>query len=132
MKKVKSTSHKEKVIKKENFDYMYQFTKEELAEKANRLASACNDLQKLEEEKKTFNSGFKYKLDGKSAEISLLSNNISTGEEYITRSCDCEYDFDNKEKIYRLNGMEVGRVAMTPSDYQTDLELTEEELNNNN
>lgn len=109
-----------KTVKK-NYDFFYQFTEAEIKEKSLQLAQANNEKNRIEDERKSAASQFKSRLDSKQAEINYLSDIVSTGKEFVSRTCDCAFDFDNGVKIFYFEGVEVGRVEMTQADYQLEL-----------
>lgn len=76
--------------------------------------------------KKQFNSEVKAKIDAKDSEISLLSNNISTEKEYVSKTCDCLFDFKKGTKTYFYDSEKVGEEKMRPEDYQITAELKNE------
>lgn len=110
-----------KLTRKENYNFEYQFSPEELAQKSNQLAKACDERNRIEDEKKDAMSGFKAKIDSKTAEINLISNHINTGKEFMSKTCDVDMDYDNGRKIYYWEGMKVGEERMKASDYQTEI-----------
>lgn len=109
--------------KKRNWMFNYNFTEEELKEKSLQLAQICNEKNRIDDDKKSAASSFKSKLDAKQSEINLLSNQIATGSEMVTKTCDCIYDHDRGIKTYIYDGKEVGQEKMTSADYQGELEL---------
>lgn len=113
------------VIRKENFDFKYKFSPEELAEKSTQLAKACEERNSLEDQKKSVMSDFKAKIDQKAAEVNILSGHINAGYEYVTKTCTVQYDFDKGVKIYAYGDQIVGNVKMTPTDYQLKAEISE-------
>lgn len=113
----------ETITRKENYNFRYQFTKEELEEKAKQLAKSCEERTSIEDEKKSVMSDFKAKIDSKTAEINHLSNNINSGYEYVTKTCEVEYDFEAGFKKYFYDGVQVGKEKMTSNDYQLEAEI---------
>lgn len=106
------------VVRKENYNFKYKFSKEELEQKSKQLAMSCEERNKVEDQKKSVNSDFKSKIDSKNAEINIVSNHINTGYEWLTKTCDVQYDFDNGFKTFVYDGEIVGKEKMTPNDYQ--------------
>jgi len=122
----------DKVRRTENYEFQYNFTKEELEHKSKQLAKACQDRDAIEDELKTIKASFKAKTESKTAEINLLSTHINNGHEYLFKSCIVEYDFDKGVKHYIYNDNVVGIEKMTQHDYQLQAELEEaqpEEMN---
>jgi len=117
------SEQKKPVIRKENFDFKYTFSAEELQQKSTQLAKACEDRNNLEDEKKSMTSGFKAKIDSKSAEINILSGHINAGYEHVTKTCTVQYDFDKGVKTYAHGDKIVGTVKMVAADYQLNAEL---------
>jgi hypothetical protein len=115
-----------KLTRKENYNFEYKFSPEELEQKAKQLAKCCQERNGLEDEKKDAMSGFKAKIDSKTAEINLISHHINTGKEFMTKTCDVDMDFDNGRKIYYWEGLKVGEEKMKASDYQK--EITDENV----
>lgn len=76
--------------------------------KSKLLATCVAEKQDLELQKKHFNSEIKAKIDEKDSQISLLSNNISTEKEYVSKTCDCLYDFKKGIKTYFYDSEKVG------------------------
>lgn len=116
-------TEKKPVIRKENFDFKYKFTPEELDQKSKQLAKACEDRNALEDQKKSVMSDFKAKIDQKAAEINILSGHINSGYEYVTKTCNVHYDFDKGIKTYAHGDQIVGTVKMVASDYQLNADL---------
>lgn len=114
------TTESKPVIKKENYSFDYKFSAEELTQKSKQLAQACQERERIDDDRKSAASGFKAKLDSKNAEINLLSNHIETGQEYITRTCEVHYDFDAGVKYYHSDSEIVGKEKMVKGDYQTE------------
>lgn len=72
---------KKPIVKKEIYNFDYHFTREELEEKAKHLAKACEERNALEDEKKSITSEYKAKIDGKNAEVNIISKHVTTGKE---------------------------------------------------
>jgi hypothetical protein len=108
--------------KKENYTFDYKFSKEELEDKSKQLALACEERNRLEDDKKSVMSDYKAKIDGKNAEINIVSGHINTGKERLTKTCDVVLDFDNGYKTYYWDGLKVGTEKLTKDDYQLSLE----------
>jgi hypothetical protein len=111
--------------REENFDFDYQFTKEELERLGKTLSRTCIERERVAQEKKDVNAEYKDKLDEKDAQISMLSRNIDKGSEHVKKTCDVLYDYDACFKVYFYNGTEVGRVRMEKKDYQTKAEFVD-------
>jgi hypothetical protein len=113
----------ETVIRKENYEFQWNFTESEMDQKSKQLARACADRGALEDELKSIKSGFKAKIDSKTSEINLLSRNINDGHEWLHKTCVVQYDFDNGQKIYSYEGVRVGTEKMVAKDYQLEAQL---------
>lgn len=122
---MKPTIKEEPVIVKENYTLKYDFTPDEIRAKAKSLAIACSDKSNLEDQKKEMTSSFKYKIDGKDAEINSLSTQISNGYEMRSVKCDVKKIFKQGIKEYYYEGELVETRKMLESDYQ--LEIKDEE-----
>lgn len=114
-------------IRKENYNFQYNFTEDELKEKSKQLARSCDERNNLEDQKKSVMSDFKSKIDSKNAEINITSGHINNGYEWLTKTCDVEYDFDNSKKIFYYNNDRVGVEKMSPQDYQLKAGIETEE-----
>ncbi len=116
--KEKSKTQTVPVVKKKNFNFEYKYTEAELKEKAKLLSEACAERNSIEDAKKSAASTFKSQIDGKNAEINILAENIRTGRQYLTKTCDCHYDFDKGVKTYAYEGDVVGEEKLSEQDYQ--------------
>lgn len=119
----KDKKHKGPVIKKANFSFDYRFTELELQEKGKQLARTSALRLAIEDEKKSAMSNFKDKLDSTQSEINILSRNINEGSEYVTRTCDAEYDYDNAKITYFHDGVKVGTAKMSAADFQVEAQF---------
>lgn len=106
------------VSRKENYDYERKFTREELEEKSKQLVRAVREKAALEDQKKSAMSGFKSKIDSKTAELNLVSDQINTGSEYVTHTCDALLDYEKGTKTFFYNGEIVGEEKLTAADHQ--------------
>jgi hypothetical protein len=104
--------------RKENYQFKYVFTEDEIKEKSKQLARAIQARLELEDEKKTAASEFKAKIEAKVSESNLISNHINNGYEYLFKTCDVVLDFVTGRKTYFFEGVEVGVETMTKEDYQ--------------
>lgn len=117
--------NKEAVVKKELYNFQYNFTEEELKDKSRQLAKSCEERNRLEDEKKSVMGAFKAKIDSKSEEINVISNHINSGYEWLSKSCDVVMDFDNGIKTYFYEGLKVGEEKMMKADYQITIDDVE-------
>lgn len=101
----------------------HTFTANERQTKSKLLADACARKEALENEKKTFNSEIKAKLDGTSAEIASLSRAVATGKEYRSTQVDVYCDFAKGTKEYRIGKKVVKREEMSQLDRQMSIPL---------
>jgi hypothetical protein len=116
-----------KVMKRGNYTFDYKFTQDEINQKAKQLARASVEKNQIEDEKKSTMSVFTSRIDGKKAEINIISEHINSGRETVTKTCDIEFDYDNQIKVFFFEGAEVGREKMTRSDLQLQIDETEVE-----
>lgn len=115
----------DKAVRKENYEFQWTYTEEEMAQKSRQLARACADRSALEDELKSIKSGFKAKIDSKTSEINLLSRNLNDGHEWLHKTCTVQYDFDNGRKIFFYENIRVGEERMSAKDYQLEANLPE-------
>lgn len=111
---------------RENYDFKYTFTPDEITQKSQQLARACKDRSAIEDEKKAVMANFKSKIDSATAEVNLLSNQISNGYEYLTKTCEVIKNFDSGKREYFYEGVLVGTEKLRPSDYQEVIEFAED------
>ena len=103
----------------------YRFTEQEKVEIAQRLAHKNLEQREVDEERKSMMSNFKDKIDAIKAEISQLSNNLSTGTDYREFTCTVKMDFKKKVKRFRdvYSHKIVDVRPLDPGDYQMRLNL---------
>lgn len=118
---------KKEVIKevKQFFSFQHNFTEAELKEKSRELARACDERTKAEDEKKKIQADFKAKIDGKNAEINIISGHINSGWEYVSKNCDVIFDFPKGIKKFYFEGECVGEEKTTSADHQLHLPLNQ-------
>lgn len=117
---------KKEALPKVNYTFDHEFNDKEISQKADQLADACIERNRLMDEKKHINSEFTAKIDAKISEINIISGHISHGYEKVTKTCDLVKDFDKGVRIYMFEGKEVGRDKLTAKDHQIDIPLEEE------
>lgn len=115
----------DKVNRKENYEFQWNFSQDEIEQKSRQLARACADRGGEEDELKAIKSSFKARIDAKTSEINLLSRHINDGHERRYKTCDVQYDFDGGKKIYFFDGIKVGEEKMSAKDYQLEAQLPE-------
>jgi len=108
-----------------NFTFNYEFNEKEIIEKAEQLADARIECNKIEEEKKMVTSDFKAKIDAKQAAINMLAGHIQNGFEKITKACQMTKDFNRGLKFYFYEGKNVGEEKLTAHDYQLQADFEE-------
>lgn len=113
----------ETFTKKENYNFRYEFTPEELKEKSMLLAAACKERNAIEDEKKQVMAEFKAKIDGKNAEVNVIAQHITSGFTYVTNQCTCIMNFGNGIKEYYFNDVLVGQENLSTSDYQLQIDM---------
>lgn len=111
------------ITRNENFTFNHKFTDAEMILKSQQLSQSCQVKQSIESDKKAVMSDFKSRIDLRTAEIEILAREVSSGQEMMTKTCVCNYDFANGVKIYIYGGKEVGRIKMIDVDYQLDVEF---------
>lgn len=115
------------ITRNENFTFNHKFTDSEMISKSQQLANANCIKQGILDEKKSVMSNFADRLNQRDAEINILSREVSSGQEMVTKTCSCVYDFSVGVKIYVYDKKEVGRVPMQQSDYQLDVEFPDKD-----
>lgn len=100
-------------------------TDTEKLEKAQIIAEAVGQCQRLEGELKTVSSEIKAKVAGYEATIALNAQHLSTGKETRSVECAISYDWKNKERIWvrKDTGEEVNRDIIPEIDLQEEAEL---------
>jgi DUF1365 family protein len=114
-------------IKYFNKELPVKLTQTEMLDKAKELSRANQDIVSLESSMKSMASEFKSKIQGKEAEIDILSQAISNGYEY--RPVECYWDYDwkgGKKHLVRTDTGESVRVEdISQSERQGRLEDAE-------
>jgi hypothetical protein len=101
-------------------------TSDEEKAKGRELAALHTRLQVLESQKKAFNDEIKSKVAGTEANISTISQQISTGIEHRDVNCFWQYDRPTlgDKTLIREDTMEIVRIEeMTDDDKQAELDL---------
>lgn len=111
----------------------HDFTEDEILERGKRLASAQQDLGTIETTKKAANKNFAAQIDGKKAEIDLLSNEINN--KFTNQYVDCKIVMNDPnsgyKSLYRMdNGAFVRKESMSQEELQ--LDLFDEQLGDQN
>jgi len=103
---------------------------QELAAKADELAHTIQEVDHLEEEKKSVTAGMKHKIDEATARRSGLAAIVSSGSDYLPVQCRQVLDRIRKRVTYiRLDtGEELEDRAMFESELQRNLPMEDEEL----
>lgn len=107
--------------RKENYQFKYVFSEDELKDKSKQLARAIQSRLELEDEKKTAVTEFKAKIEAKVSESNLISNHINNGYEYLFKTCEVVLNFETGRKQYFYEGVQVGEEPMTKDDYQKEI-----------
>lgn len=115
----------DKAVRREQYNFQYIFSPEELEHKSRQLAKACQDRDAIEDELKSIKAEFKAKTEAKTSEINLLANHINNGHEWLYKSCIVQFDFDRGRKYYFYEGVKVGDEKMQAADYQLKADLPE-------
>lgn len=106
-----------------------EFTPEEIEAKGRKLAQLTADKKKIENDKKAANSNFKATLDGKTAEIEILMNDIMNGfgQQYVDCRVETHTPNSGMQTIFRIDTGEKVRVESMPMEaLQTELALHDE------
>lgn len=86
-------------------------SREEVEDRAGRLAAANQSAVELDNEKKQVTAQFSAKEKAISAEIVNLSNQVASKKEY--RQIECEWDFDWTEGVKRLYRTDTSEIIDT-------------------
>lgn len=120
----------ETVTRTENYDFDRKFTKEEIDSKSAEVVRKFKEKAQLTKEKQAAVSEFKSKMDECEKRIGQLTDEVSSGKERVTRTCDAVLDYNTGIKTYFYEGEIVGSKKLTRADYQvraSDFEKTFEE-----
>lgn len=115
------------ITKKETHLIEYKFSEEELKEKSKRMANACQEKSSIEDEFKQVKTSFKYKIEGKEAEINILSNHVANGYEMKNVECDVILNFEKGEREYWFEKKFYGSERLTGKDHQLQLDQLNKE-----
>ena len=104
---------------------LYKFSSLELKVIAQEMAIRVEELDKVEEEKKAVNDGFKAKIDTLKGQIRGAAHKINTGQEQRLIDCRVDKDFaTNQVRVVRLDTQEVVEErALTPDERQQMMEF---------
>jgi hypothetical protein len=106
----------------------YHFTPEEKAELSNKLAQACQDRAKLEDDKKAAAAQFKEGIERENANVNQYSRLISNGFELRPTKCYILLNMPvmGTKRIVRADTEETIReVAMTADEYQREIQFVD-------
>lgn len=102
------------------------FTHDELFNLGKTLADHIRAMKDAEDEKKSVNTSLTAKVDGVKAQITQVTNDISSGYTYKMVRCETRYDTpkEGQKTTVRLDTNEVVSVDnMTSAEMQTELAL---------
>ncbi len=96
------------------------FTEEEAATNAMKLASACQELQALDNEMKQVQAGYGHRIKAAKAQQGLLANHVANGYDIRNIEVEVVLDFSSQMRRYidPANKKPVGEEPLTPEDYQ--------------
>ncbi len=98
-------------------------TEPEIKDAGAMLAKTYSEITELEEQKKSQASDFKAKIDGATAQASILARKIQNGYEF--RNIDCEEAWDYEDKVVEVMRLDTGEIiktrAMTTDELQKKL-----------
>lgn len=119
-----------KKLEKTTIMLRYNFTKEELQDKAQSLGEAVQKLVQIEEELSTIKSDYKKKLTEKQSQINELSNHITTKYEMRNTPCFLHKNFKAKERQYLTHDGELLKAEpLTVADMQLAIDVSEKDNN---
>lgn len=100
-------------------------TEDELKAISAALARVCVDLGKVEEEKKTANSGFKHRADSLMSQMVVYSDQVNERRKWADVVCYWEPDYENKKMVCTRQdtGEVVEQRDMTKDELQLKLPL---------
>lgn len=112
----------------------HTFTQEERDTKLSELLAAIQRKEELDAEKKQVMSGYKNKLDEQESNIKVISNLLNMGFEHRPFSCYLTKDFEAGKRFYHEvgSGLLISTESLTASDYQTEIDLEEAKIKENN
>lgn len=121
---------KPEYTKVETKQVKHVFTDAEKLDLGARLACCHNDLSSFEEELSSLKKSHAAKVGIVESQAASLVHNITTGYEYRSEVCWVKFRTADKKKDFFLEGDNEGKTVvltedMTPSDFQTDLLLSE-------
>jgi hypothetical protein len=102
----------------------YDFSQEELRQKAKDLALSVQKQARAQEEQKAAQAQFKQRIEFEAAQIAALSNNISMGWDMRNIDCEVQYHTPSQgwKRTVRLDTREVvNEVAMSTYEMQEKL-----------
>lgn len=97
----------------------YNFSKEELSDKAQLLAEATQKIASIEAELAQIKSDYKKQIQQKQSEISELSTHLTSKYEMRNIPCFLYKNFKMKERQYINHNSEILKIEpLTPGDHQ--------------
>lgn len=100
-------------------------SEKEIKDAGAALARSYSEITDLEEQKKSVTSDFKAKIDGATAQASILARKIQNG--YDFRDVECEEVWDYDDKVVELIRLDTGETVksrkITPEELQRKLDL---------
>jgi hypothetical protein len=120
-----------KVIQTKEF-VKYQFTHDEIHAMGADLARVATEHRNIDNERKAIASEFKAKLDGKSAEIEMISSHINSGFQHKYVDCKCVYNDPQPgfKTTYRHDSGEIVKTeSMSPDELQVVIPFEDKEQN---
>lgn len=109
----------EKIV---DHSFSLKLTPAEILEKAKEMTKIMQQRDQLESELSAIKSDFKSKISKKDADISLLSNQISSGTEWVTKKCLVIMYPKQGVKKYFFDDEFVSEETMTKEDFQLTIE----------
>jgi len=98
--------------------FSLKLTESEILERAKDMTKVMQQRDQLQSELKAIKDDFKSKIERKNADISLFSNQISTGMEWVTKECEVEMHPKQGVKKFYFEGVMVAEETMTKEDFQ--------------
>jgi phenylalanyl-tRNA synthetase alpha subunit len=116
----KKSEKKQVVKKKETRNLKTMLSAEELAERADGLAQATQEVERLEEEKKAAASQYKSQIEEATGRRNKLAGIVSSKSEW--RQVDVELTFDYENKTVSVVRLDDGEVVQERAMFHEELQ----------
>lgn len=103
------------------------YTDAECQRMGKQIAYSLQEIGTIKSEAAQAASGFKQRITTSETQVKTLQDSINLGYQMVTKTCILIKNFDTQKREYWFDGQVVDEEPLTKDDYQTELNLAEEE-----